>query len=335
MTRIRTIKPELFAHESLYEAEQQSNLPLRLAFIGLLTCCDREGRFRWRPRQLKLNVLPYDENIDFEAILNCLVIHGFVIKYEVNQQHYGCFPSWHKHQRVNNKEAGSELPAVEEGQVVVIKYPLSTGISSVGYASAMCEASVNHISVRPEISVNHASVTDGSRVKHTCDTENQVGISSLDLPSGEGEREGKGKEGEEEGKGGSPEPPRELHVSPSVLPEIIAIPLSGGGEYPITQEQIFQWEALYPGIDVLQSLRNILGWNLANPKRRKTRAGVLSHINTWLAKEQNNAGKPMLSANNRAPPYKHSPDLQEYNIRVAEQWIRESEVKIVDGEVVK
>jgi hypothetical protein len=33
--RIRTIKPEFFHHEGIYEAELQSNLPLRLAFIGL------------------------------------------------------------------------------------------------------------------------------------------------------------------------------------------------------------------------------------------------------------------------------------------------------------
>jgi hypothetical protein len=64
MARIRTVKPELFRHDSLFEAEQECQLPLRLAFIGLFTCCDREGRFRWRLRQLKLDVLPYD-SIDF------------------------------------------------------------------------------------------------------------------------------------------------------------------------------------------------------------------------------------------------------------------------------
>lgn len=120
MTRIRTVKPELFKHEELFESEKKSGLPLRLVFIGLLTCCDREGRFRWRPRQLKLEVLPYDENINFEEILNTLVTYGFVIKYEINDQLYGCFPSWHKHQRVNNKESQSEIPSFENGNVVSV-----------------------------------------------------------------------------------------------------------------------------------------------------------------------------------------------------------------------
>jgi hypothetical protein len=33
--RIRTVKPEFFRHEELYELEKQTGLPLRLAFIGV------------------------------------------------------------------------------------------------------------------------------------------------------------------------------------------------------------------------------------------------------------------------------------------------------------
>jgi hypothetical protein len=46
MGRIRTVKPELFQHGDLFDAEVESGFPLRLAFIGLFTCCDREGRFK-------------------------------------------------------------------------------------------------------------------------------------------------------------------------------------------------------------------------------------------------------------------------------------------------
>jgi hypothetical protein len=116
--------------------------------------------------------------------------------------------------------------------------------------------------------------------------------------------------------------------------DIINIPINSG-EYPISQNQIFEWETLYPNVDVIQALRNIRGWNLANPKRRKTKSGILSHINTWLSKEQNNTSKQSSSANNRAPPYKTQGDLSEYNSRVAEQWIRESETRVIEGETVK
>jgi hypothetical protein len=67
----------------------------------------------------------------------------------------------------------------------------------------------------------------------------------------------------------------------------ISIPLiPSHGEYEIMQAQVTEWESLYPGVDVMQTLREIRGWNLASPARRKTRSGVLRHITTWLGKEQ-------------------------------------------------
>lgn len=113
MPRIRTIKPEFFRHESLFEAEQESGMPLRMVFAGLFVCADREGRFRWQPRQLKLDIAPYD-NFDFERALCFLAEAGFLIKYAQGAQCYGCIPSWHKHQRINQREAQSEFPAPPE-----------------------------------------------------------------------------------------------------------------------------------------------------------------------------------------------------------------------------
>jgi hypothetical protein len=109
MRRIRTIKPEFFEHEELFDAEQSSQLPLRLAFIGLLTCCDREGRFCWRPRRLKLGILPYDD-IDFNAILEALAQYQFIMKYTINNKTYGYIPSFKKHQCINNRESFSDIP---------------------------------------------------------------------------------------------------------------------------------------------------------------------------------------------------------------------------------
>ena len=110
MARIRTIKPEFFRHEALFEAERKSGLPLRLAFIGLWTAADRDGRFKWRPRQLKLDVLPYDE-VDFVAVLDALVSGGFIMKYVIGDDVFGAIPSWSRHQVINNREAASTLPA--------------------------------------------------------------------------------------------------------------------------------------------------------------------------------------------------------------------------------
>lgn len=113
MARIRTIKPEFFKHEALFDAEAETGLPLRLAFAGLWTQCDREGRFVWRPRQLKTDVLPYDD-IDFSRVLDALATRGFVVRYTSAGVDYGYIPSWHKHQIVNNREKASELPNPHE-----------------------------------------------------------------------------------------------------------------------------------------------------------------------------------------------------------------------------
>ncbi len=120
MSRIRTVKPELFKHEELFEAEQKEQLPLRLAFIALLTCCDREGRFRWQPRRLGLDMLPYDE-INLSCVLDALAYHGFIKKYEHEGKYYGCIPSWKMHQQINNKESASTLPSLQRSTVVEIQ----------------------------------------------------------------------------------------------------------------------------------------------------------------------------------------------------------------------
>lgn len=111
MGRIRTVKPELFTHEDLFEAEQETGLPLRVAFIGLFTCADREGRFKWRPRTLKLAVLPHDA-VDFSRVLDALVTRGFLVRYASETgEEIGLIPTFTKHQVINNRETPSDLPA--------------------------------------------------------------------------------------------------------------------------------------------------------------------------------------------------------------------------------
>lgn len=107
MARIRTIKPEFYRHYDLYTAEQEYGLPLRVAFSGLWTCADKEGRFKWKPKQLKLDVLPFDE-LDFLNVLIALVETGFIKYYEVDGKEYGFIPTFKEHQRITGSEATSE-----------------------------------------------------------------------------------------------------------------------------------------------------------------------------------------------------------------------------------
>jgi hypothetical protein len=110
MARIRTIKPSFFRHHALFRLEQSSGFPMRVAFAGLWTCADREGRFRWVPEELKLDCTPHD-TLDFGALLDALSDAGFIIKYEVDGVTYGAIPSFLEHQVINNREQPSALPA--------------------------------------------------------------------------------------------------------------------------------------------------------------------------------------------------------------------------------
>lgn len=109
MARIRTVKPEIAAHGDLYDLEVETGLPIRFAWVMLFTQCDREGRFKWSPRELKLGVLPHDP-IDFSRVLHALATRGFLVKYEANGKVFGVIPTFTEHQTINNKESASKIP---------------------------------------------------------------------------------------------------------------------------------------------------------------------------------------------------------------------------------
>lgn len=115
MARIRTIKPEFFRHEGLFEAEKETGLPLRVAFAGLWSAADRDGRFKWSPRNLKLDALPFDD-VDFSRVLDALATRGHIKKYTSNGKEYGFIPSWKEHQVINNRESASDLPDPKESE---------------------------------------------------------------------------------------------------------------------------------------------------------------------------------------------------------------------------
>ena len=74
-------------------------------------------------------------------------------------------------------------------------------------------------------------------------------------------------------------------ISDSVTP-VIELPLNDGSLFPVTQEQYQEWAGLYPAVDVIQQLRNMLGWLNSNPGRRKTKSGIKRFVTSWLSKEQ-------------------------------------------------
>jgi hypothetical protein len=112
------------------------------------------------------------------------------------------------------------------------------------------------------------------------------------------------------------------------IPPVITIPLHDKTEFSVSQVLCDEWQALYPAVDVLQALRNIRGWNLANPKNRKTRSGILKHITQWLAKEQNNTrhyfSVKTLGGNANT----------NHNLAVAESWLCNNTSLVVEKELM-
>jgi hypothetical protein len=111
--RIRTYKPEFFTHPLLADLDRNSKLPVRISLMGLWSCSDREGRFKWDARRLGAQILPY-EQIDFEVILKILTDNEFIVKYEVDGKAYGFVPSFSRHQVINNREQESSLPPFQQ-----------------------------------------------------------------------------------------------------------------------------------------------------------------------------------------------------------------------------
>lgn len=109
MGRIRTIKPEFFLHEGLFDLELETGMPMRIAYVGLWTQADREGRFKWRPRRLKAAILPYDD-VDFAALLDRLEVEGYLQRYDADGCDCGVIVTFLDHQMVNNRERASMLP---------------------------------------------------------------------------------------------------------------------------------------------------------------------------------------------------------------------------------
>jgi len=78
----------------------------------------------------------------------------------------------------------------------------------------------------------------------------------------------------------------EKPASEPTEPPLITLTLNDGSEWPVTTEMVTEWSSLYPAVDVMQQLRNMRGWLLSNPNKRKTSRGIKAFINTWLTKEQ-------------------------------------------------
>ena len=110
MARGRNIKPAFFTNEDLAEVEPLA----RLLFIGMWTISNFKGCFEYRPKRLKVQLLPYDD-CDIEQLVINLDKSGFISIYSVQGQRYIKVLNFTKHQNPhkNERDSGSDIPDIE------------------------------------------------------------------------------------------------------------------------------------------------------------------------------------------------------------------------------
>jgi hypothetical protein len=68
------------------------------------------------------------------------------------------------------------------------------------------------------------------------------------------------------------------------------VTVEGEYRYLVLRSQVDEWAETFPGVSVMQELREAKQWLLAVPTRRKTDAGIVKFIVSWLAREQDKSG---------------------------------------------
>lgn len=132
--RIRTIKPDFWTDEKIGEL----SMPARLLFIALWNIADDYGNFANKPKQIKIQTMPYD-NVDIQELLSELSSIDLITHYSSDNKEYYHLNNFLKHQKINRPS-----PPI---------YPV------------FCSDSVS----------NHGTITDTSVINHGTITDNSLG----------------------------------------------------------------------------------------------------------------------------------------------------------------
>lgn len=111
MARARNIKPSFFTNDELSELEPLA----RILFIGMWTIADFKGCFEYKPKRLKVQILPYDD-CNIEQLVSALDKSGFISIYSAQGQRYIKVINFSKHQNPhkNEREGGSQIPDITQ-----------------------------------------------------------------------------------------------------------------------------------------------------------------------------------------------------------------------------
>ncbi len=152
--RARSIKP------GLYKDEDLATLPMeaRWLFPALWMLSDCLGRLEDRPKMIKAEAFPYDDNVGVAMVHRLLgLLHdaGFIRRYEVDGRGYIQVVNFEKHQNPhkNEKDRGSQIPdppIVDVVPKITRAIPLITGaLPSQDGTSRDDSGIMIHVSLNP------------------------------------------------------------------------------------------------------------------------------------------------------------------------------------------
>lgn len=116
--RIRCIKPEILTNTDLAEMGPYAYI----LFTALWMLADREGRFEFNPKRIRVMTMAVWGNFsdeDFMEIIWKLVAKEMLVIYNVNGGRYGQIVNWAKHQRPHVRENPSRIPPVSAADSIV------------------------------------------------------------------------------------------------------------------------------------------------------------------------------------------------------------------------
>ncbi|MGW6909227.1 hypothetical protein [Streptomyces sp. NPDC054940] len=188
MARIRTIKPEAFASESLAAV----SIAAERTFFGLLTQADDHGRFRDQPAVLAgllWSLRPEHGPVEVEDDLTQLASAHLICRYEGDDgKRYLHIVTWSQHQKIN-RPSGVRFPACPTHEVEQRDEDAPQTHGGVTEASVRAHRALNESSRTPhEPSMNHKTPGQGafrepSRSSHGRLSESAVSPHRPDLGS--------------------------------------------------------------------------------------------------------------------------------------------------------
>lgn len=276
MARIRSIKPELPQSESMGKVSREA----RLLFILMWTLADDEGRLRGNSRMLASLLFPYDDDApgQIDRWIFELLEEQCIVVYEVGAATYVQICNWLIHQKID-KPSKSKIPEFGESSRILANR--RGGIKDQGSKDQGSEEGKKASCTEPQ-SVSAQQVSGLVDLADMAALSEALADGTLTAPP-------------------VPTPPPAAAPAPAAEPAVLLMPLAGQGDFGITQTHIDGWVGAYPGVDVYRQLAAMRQWCIANPRKRKTKRGVLGFCNSWLMKEQDKAGSRLPPAGSARP----------------------------------